>query len=85
MKKLIIFISGLISILIIIACILVLLYSNGIKAVSKKDISVDFEVVSGNNYYNISSKLYESGLIKSEFWYKVYLKLNKVPQIKTGI
>lgn len=85
MKKLIICISSLISILIIIICITILLYSNGIKAVSKKNIPVEFEVVKGNNYYNISDELYDLGLIKSELWYKIYLKLNKVPTIKAGV
>lgn len=85
MKKIIVCICGLFSILVIISCIITLLYTNGIKSVSKSKKEIEFEVVRGNNYYNISSNLYNKGLIKSELWYKVYLKLNNISPIKEGI
>ena len=85
MKKLIIGVSSLVSFIIIMICVVLLLYLTGIKKVSNDDNNIEFEVLEGNNYYNISSKLYEKGLIKSELWYKVYLKLNKPSNIQTGI
>ena len=85
MKKIIIGVFGLISILVIIVSLVILLYLNGIKSVSNDNSDIEFEVVDGNNYYNIADKLYESGLIKSKFWYKVYLKINKPDSIKIGV
>ena len=85
MKKVLICISGFISLMIIVISIILLLYYNGIKAVSKDSAEIPFEVTEGKNYYSIASDLYKAGLIKSEFWYKVYIKLNKPSQIKIGV
>ena len=71
--------------MVILFCIVLLLYSNGIKSVSNSKKEIEFKVLKGNNYYSIASKLKEKGLIKSEVWYKVYLKLNKTKLIKQGI
>lgn len=62
-----------------------LLYYNGIKAVGNDNTDIPFEVMEGKTYYTISSDLYKAGLIKSEFWYKVYIKLNKPSAIKKGV
>lgn len=85
MKKVIVCVSGFISFMIIVSCVVLLLYYNGIKAVGKDGTDISFEVVEGKNYYTVSSDLYEAGLIKSEFWYKVYIKLNKPSAIKKGV
>lgn len=85
MKKVIICISGFISIIIIVSCITLLLYYNGIKAVGNDKTDVPFEVMDGKTYYTIAGDLYKAGLIKSEFWYKVYIKLNKTSSIKKGV
>lgn len=85
MKKLIISFCGFISLLVIVTCLVILLYSNGIKAVSKSNKEIEFEVTKGSNYYSIASSLKNKGLIKSELWYKVYLKLNNTPIIKQGV
>ena len=85
MKKIVISISSLISCLIILMCILMILYYNGIKPVNNNKKIIEFEVKENNNYYSIANKLYEEGLIKSTFWYKVYLKLNKPSKIKSGL
>lgn len=85
MRKIVVSILGLISFFVIMCCVVVLLYYNGIKSVSNDKKIIEFEVVDGNNYYNIANKLYKEGLIKSEFWYKVYLKLNSAKTIKQGI
>lgn len=85
MKKILIGISSLFSFIVVFCCVVILLYSNGIKAVSGDSSLVEFEVIEGNNYYNIASDLKSAGLIKSEFWYKVYIKLNDTPNIQIGV
>ena len=85
MKKFIICFCSFISLLVILVSIIILLYSNGIKAVSKSNKEIEFLVEKGSNYYSIASSLKNEGLIKSELWYKVYLKLNKTPLIKQGV
>lgn len=73
------------SLLVIALSTIVLLYLNGIKAISNDKSSIEFEIVDGNNYYNIADKLYDEGLIKSKFWYKIYLKINKPSSINIGV
>lgn len=86
MKKLIISFCCIVSFLIGIFCACVFIYINGIKATSKDSKIVEFEIKEGSNYYSIASDLYAAGLIKSELCYKIYLKLNKVPNhINIGI
>ena len=85
MKKFIICICSFISLLVIVMSIIILLYLSGIKAVSKSNKEIEFLVEKGSNYYSIASSLKSEGLIKSELWYKVYLKLNKAPLIKQGV
>lgn len=46
--------------------------------------AIDFEVEKGDNYYTISSKLKEKDLIKSEFFYKIFLKLNRPGKLVLG-
>lgn len=84
MKKLLVTLISAFSICIIIICVVIFLYSNGIKAVSKDSSTIEFEVKEGNNFYNIAEKLKSRDLIKSSFWYRVYIKLNNTPKIKTG-
>lgn len=60
-------------------------YKNGIKSVSNDKTSVEFNVKSGSNFYSIVPELEKANLIKSEFFYKLYIKLNKPGQIQTGI
>ena len=42
------------------------------------------EVEKGDNYFTIANKLKEKNLIKSEFFYKIFLKLHKSGEIKIG-
>lgn len=64
------------AIIIIVILVCYFVYTNGLKAISTKDEPVEFIVESGSTYYSLSNKLYESGLIKSELSYKIYIKLN---------
>lgn len=82
MKKIFIFI---IIIFIISFSIIFISYKKGISNVNNKSKEIDFYVEEGSNFYNIASKLKEEGLIKSEFYYKVYIKLHKVSNIQSGV
>ena len=79
-KKISIFI---LSVFILTGIIFCIVYKTNLKAVSSKSIEVEFEIGSGNTYYTIAHKLKEEGLIKNEFYYKLYLKFNK-PSISLG-
>ena len=45
---------------------------------------INIEVKEGDNYYTLSSDLKEKGLIKSEFFYKIFLKINKPGKLVLG-
>jgi UPF0755 protein len=75
---------------LIIICILslggfYLAYKNGIKSVSNDKTSIEFNVKDGSNFYNIVQDLKSKDLIKSEFFYKLYIKFNQPGQIQKGI
>lgn len=71
---------------VVILCgVLFLSYKNGIKSVSNNTKNIDFQVESGSNFYSIASKLKEAGLIKSELFYKIFIKINKVSSIQSGV
>ena len=85
MKKLLISLFSLISFFVVLCCVIIMLYLNGIKSVNNDSSLIEFEVLEGNNFYNIASKLKSAGLIKSELWYKLYIKLNKTSNIQVGV
>ncbi len=79
------------KILLIVVSLLVLLVLGGfifckvnLGAVSKNSVEVDFKVDSGSTYYTIGSKLKESGLIRNELLFKIYVKLNNVNGLEAG-
>lgn len=49
---------------------------------SNKPVSV--EIKEGDNYYTLCSTLKEKDLIKSEFFYKIFLKINKPEKLVLG-
>ena len=54
--------------------------------VNPKDKEViRFEVVENDTFYSLGKKLLDMDLIKSEFAYKVYVKLNKPDNLQMGI
>ena len=72
--------------LIIIGCIVVVsMYFNGIKSVSKKSVEVTFTVNENETYSTLADDLKKSDLIKSELWYKIYIKLNKPSNLQKGV
>ena len=74
-------------ILIIVSIILILgcIYFNGIGSVSNKSKKVVFEIEQGDTYSSIAKTLKENKLIKSEFFYKVYIKILKPASLQAGI
>ncbi len=83
--KVFIGIVGSILLLIIIFLILLFVYISNISPVSRNNQVKQFEVKQGDTYYSISSKLKENNLIKSEFFFKLYVKLNNPSTLKYGI
>lgn len=85
-KKVLLFIL-ICFIFIIVASVLTLLivYKKNISSVSKDDTNIVFEVGENNTFYSLSDDLYSNNLIRSEFFYKIYLKLNKPTGLKKGV
>lgn len=61
-----------------------LTYNYNISSVSKDDSIKKFEVKQNSTYISIASELKENNLIKSEFFYKLYVKINKPTGLQTG-
>lgn len=59
-------------------------YRIGIGRVSKDETLKEIEVTSGNTYMSVSKTLKENHLIKSEFFFKVYVKLHKPTSLQAG-
>lgn len=60
-------------------------YNIMISPVSDEKKVVQFEVSKNMAYSLLADKLYEDGLIRSKFIYKVYIKLNKPERLEVGI
>jgi len=74
----------LISLIVLCSIIVLLIYKNGISAVSNNSELIEFEVTDGSSYMTISSALKEKNLIKSELMYKIFIKLNKPNVLEAG-
>lgn len=68
-------------ILIVVCCTL---YKINISPVSKNSELKEIEIESGETYLTISSKLKQNNLIKSEFFYKLYVKLMNPKSLEKG-
>ena len=68
-------------VLIVVCCTI---YKVNIGPVSKNSAMKQIEVESGETYLSISSKLKENNLIKSEFFYKLYVKLMNPEGLEKG-
>ncbi|MBE6138729.1 MAG: endolytic transglycosylase MltG [Firmicutes bacterium] len=67
--------------LLIISCFV---YINGIGSVSKNSDKKEFIIEPGSSYLTIASNLKENNLIKSELFYKIYIKLNNPEPVQAG-
>ncbi len=83
--KILIGIIGSILLVVIIFLELLFIYLFNISRVSNNSVSKEFEIENGDTYYSIAAKLKENNLIKSEFFYKLYIKLNNPDSLKYGI
>lgn len=82
MKKVVGIIIGVILVSIIG---FIALYFNNIGPVNKNSLEMkEFTVVKGSTYLSLASSLKEQNLIKSELFYKIYIKLNPPKSIQAG-
>ena len=68
-----IFVIVILAIIIVVGCIS---YNFGISPVSKESQEVIFEVKENSTYLSIAPILKENNLIRSETFYKIYVKIN---------
>ncbi len=78
------FILFLIVLIILIIVIFIGLYKFNTLAVSSTSKEVEFTVEEGSSYYTLADSLKEKELIKSAFFYKVYLKLHAPAKLTVG-
>ena len=81
MKKLVVLI---IAILIFVITFFCILYNYSIGAVSKNSNKIIVEISENSTYLSIGNLLKEKDLIKSELFYKLYIKLNKPNSLQAG-
>lgn len=82
------------TIILIIVCILIVLigliigavvwYVNETSAVSSKNEEVNVTIPKGENASSIGTILNENGVIKNLKAYKIYIKMNKISDMKAG-
>jgi len=77
-------ILGIIVLIIILILSSFAIYKYQISPVSNDSSEIEFTVEQGSNFYSIGSLLEEKGLIRSEFFYKLYLKFNDCGSLKAG-
>ncbi len=78
--------TALFFIVLILLIILVFLglYKFNTSSVGGNDKAISIAVEKGDNYYTIASKLKNKDLIRSEFFYKIFLKLHKPSKLVLG-
>lgn len=59
-------------------------YRIGISPVTKEDIPVTIEVTENSTYLSLASLLKENGLIRSQSFYKIYIKIFKPNHLQAG-
>lgn len=81
MKKLLI----IVSVIIILVIGLLITYFYEIGAVSNKSKEVTFTVNENETYSTLADDLMKAKLIRSEFFYKIYIKINKPKNLQKGV
>lgn len=75
-------------VIILVVCIILIIgliwFMTLFGAVSNSSHPVSFTVEEGETYYSIAPKLKEAGLIRSEFAYKLYIRLQSLNPLKEG-
>ena len=62
-----------------------LIYNAELSKVNNSSEVITFEVEEGSTYNSIADTLKEKNLIKSEIFYKIYIKLHKPSNLKKGV
>lgn len=84
-KKIIRFIFFCIIFLIVVGLMgAIFAYQNSLKPVDSKGKAITFEVKENSTLLTLAQPLKESNLIRSEFFYKLYIKLHHKNKIKVG-
>lgn len=84
MKKYVTICKVAITLIIVVIAILCISYNYGISPVSKNDKNVEIVIENNSTYLTISKLLKENNLIKSETFYKVYIKIFKPNNLQAG-
>ena len=76
-------------IVILLICVIFFCVGCGIiiynlSAVNNDDTVIEFDVETGSSLLSITSELKEKNLIKSEFFYKIYIKIYKPEGLEAG-
>lgn len=72
------------TVTILLFLIPIVVYFSNLKPVSNENIKKEFIIKEGDTYTTIVTTLKEQKLIKSEFAYKIYVKLKKPKNLKKG-
>lgn len=78
-------ILSLIIFIIIVILGSIILYNFNLQSTSNKSEEITFEVKENETFLTLSDDLKNNNLIKSEFFYKIYIKLNKPSNLQKGI
>lgn len=73
--------GGIVLCLIVLCCFV---YKVSTSNVSDNQTLKELTVESGQNYYSISTLLKENNLIKSEMFYKIYIKIHQPSSLQAG-
>lgn len=83
-KKLPTIIASILLLINICIVVVVVMYFNGTSSVSKKSVEVSFTVNENETFSTLADDLKKSDLIKSELFYKIYVKLNRPSNLQKG-
>lgn len=75
---------GLVLTSVVVIVVSFSVYSYSIGPVSKSEDKKEFIVSEKETYLTLSTKLKENNLIKSEIFYKIYVKLHDIPELQAG-
>jgi len=79
--KITLIIISVVTLLLVLCCFI---YKLNIRRVSKSEILKEVEITSGHSYLTISELLKENNLIRSELFYKMYIKLHNPESLQAG-
>ena len=82
MKKIVV---GIVGLLLFAVGILITVFVIQTSAVSRDVTPNKFEIISGETYLTIASRLKDENLIKSDLFYKLYIKMTNPKPVQAGI